>query len=71
MGTIIFDKLLELMKEKELTTYKIRQNKIISERTLQHIRKNEPITTSSVAALCEALDCQPGDIMEYIPDENE
>lgn len=71
MGKIVFDKLLARMKEENLTTYKIRKDKIISERTLQHIRKNEPINTSSVAALCEVLHCQPGDIMEYVDDEKE
>ena len=26
------------------------------------------ITTDSIAALCEALNCQPGDLLEYVPD---
>lgn len=39
--------------------------------TLQHIRKDEPISTKSIEKLCEALNCQPGDIMEYIEDETE
>lgn len=54
------------MKEKGLTTYKIRKNKVISERTLQNIREGKGITTDSIASLCEALECQPGDILEYI-----
>lgn len=69
MGKIIFRKLLSLMEEKKLTTYKIRQQQIISERTLQHIRKDEPISTKSIEKLCEALNCQPGDIMEYVEEE--
>lgn len=59
------------MQEKNLTTYKIRQEHIISEYTLQSIRKGKSITLDSVASLCEALKCQPGDILEYVPDENE
>lgn len=66
MGKIIFDKLMVLMKEQGLTTYKIRKEKIISEGTLQNIRIGKSITTDSIASLCAALDCQPGDIMEYI-----
>lgn len=69
MGKIVFDKLFILMKEKNLTTYKIRKEKIINEATLQRIRKNESISTNSVAALCSALNCQPGDIMEYVEGE--
>lgn len=68
MGRIVFNKLLALMETKGLTTYRIRKEKIISEGTLQSIRKGKSITTDSIAALCAALDCQPGDLMEYIPD---
>lgn len=53
------------MSEQGLTTYRIRKDKIISESTLQRIRENKGITTDAVAALCEVLDCQPGDILEY------
>lgn len=27
------------------------------------------IRFSTLEAICKALDCQPGDIMEYVPDE--
>lgn len=66
---IKFDRLFDLMREKGLTTYKIRKNKIISEGTLQKLRENGTVSTESIATLCAALDCQPGDIMEYVPDE--
>lgn len=67
MGKIIYNKLLSLMEIKGLSTYKIRKDKIISESTLQKIRENKSITTDSIASLCEALNCQPGDLMEYVP----
>ena len=63
---IVFDRAFALMKEKGLTTSRIRKEKIISEWTLQSMREGKSITTDSIAALCEALDCQPGDIMEYV-----
>ena len=66
MGHISYKKLLLKMEEKGLTTYKIRKEKIISESTLQRIRQEGSITTDAVASLCDALDCQPGDILEYV-----
>lgn len=66
MGKITFEKLRNKMQEKGLTTYRIRKEKIISENTLQHIREDKNITTDAIASLCEVLDCQPGDILEYI-----
>lgn len=71
MGIIVYNKLLDLMEQKGLTTYKIRKDKIISESTLQKIRKNKSITTDSISSLCEVLNCQPGDIMEYVPDQTQ
>ena len=71
MGIIVYHKLLHLMSEKGLSTYKIRKEKIISEGTLQNIRQGKSITMDSVAALCQALDCQPGDILEYVPDNTQ
>jgi putative transcriptional regulator len=66
MGKIVYSRLLALMKERGLSTYRIRKEHIISEGTLQSIREGRAITTDSVAALCKALDCQPGDILEYV-----
>ncbi len=70
MGKIVYTKLLNMLDAQGLTTYKIRKEKIISESTLQNIRNGKRITTDSIAALCEALNCQPGDLLEYIPDDN-
>lgn len=70
-GYITYTKLLKLMEEKGLSTYRIRKEKIISESTLQNIRNNKRITTDAIANLCDALNCQPGDIMEYIPGDTE
>jgi putative transcriptional regulator len=32
--------------------------------------KAKAIRFSTLEALCKALDCQPGDILEYIPDDH-
>ncbi len=33
--------------------------------------KAKAIRFSTLDAICKALDCQPGDILEYLPDEDE
>jgi len=66
MGYISYQKAFELMEEKGLSTYKIRQKNIISESTLQNMRHGKPIRTDAVGALCDELECQPGDLIEYI-----
>lgn len=65
-----YDKLFALMKEKGLTTYRIRKEKIISEWALQSLRSGKSVTIDTISNLCAALNCQPGDLMEYVPDES-
>ena len=65
-----YEKLFALMKEKGLTTYRIRKEKIVSENALTSMRAGKSVTTDTIDALCRALACQPGDIMEYV-DESE
>ena len=62
-----YEKLFALMKEKRLTTYRIRKENIISQSALTSLKAGKSVTTDTIAALCKALDCQPGDIMEYVP----
>lgn len=33
------------------------------------LRKNERVNTDTIDRLCELLNCQPGDILEYVQDE--
>lgn len=67
MLTYKIDVLAEL-KKKGINTNKMRQEKLLSESAIQRLRKNAQITWDSIDKLCRLLDCQPGDILEYIPD---
>ena len=40
----------------------------ISSPTLAKLSKGEVVTTEIIAKICSALNCQPGDVMEYIHD---
>ena len=51
------------------STYKIRNEKILTESQLQHLRRNHLLTHDAFDKLCRLLNCQPGDLVEYIPDE--
>lgn len=66
---IKYDKLFMLLKERGVTTYQIRKEKIISESSLQKLRDGKPISTATIEKLCKVLECQPGDIMEYVKEE--
>lgn len=67
---IKFKKLFSLMRKKGLSTYKIRQENIISQSALTALKNDKSVTTDTLDKLCKALNCQPGDIMEYEDEEN-
>ena len=61
---------LKALKENGFNTKKIRDEKILSESTLQRLRRNPAtINSSSIEIICKFLDCQPGDLLEYTKDE--
>lgn len=60
--------ILEKLKACGYSSYRIRIDKIMSQKQLTDIRNNK-VTMSTLNLLCQLLDCQPGDILEYLPDE--
>ncbi len=65
-----YDKLFALLKERGITTYRIRQDKLISQASLTKMKNGEGnIDTRTLERLCSRLKCQPGDIMEFVEDE--
>ena len=59
---------LSALKEVGYTTYQIRKNKLLSESTVQKLREGKPISWENIETLCKLLNCQPNDIIKYIPD---
>lgn len=62
------DVLAEL-KEKGITTYRIRKEKLFGEGTIALIRKGEPIRWKALNDICRLLQCNVGDILEYVEGE--
>ena len=59
------DVLAEL-KNAGYTTTKIREEKLIGQSYLQQIRKGEIVSWKTIDTLCELLNCQVGDLVEYV-----
>ncbi len=62
---IVFDKLWKTMKEKGVSTYKLREKCENDSKTVRRLKANENIETKTLDKLCHALDCKVEDIMEY------
>lgn len=61
--------ILDALKKAGYNTNKIRQEGLLSQSTLQKLRDGGQLSWSNIETICQLLNCQPGDIMEYIPEE--
>ena len=60
--------ILSTLRQMGYSTYKIEQEKIFNQSQLQQIRDHKLLTQEALNKVCTLLNCQPGDILEYIPD---
>lgn len=60
---------LQLLKDKGYTTYRIQKESIYNQSQVQQFRDNKLVTQDILDRTCKLLDCQPGDLLEYVPDQ--
>lgn len=53
------------------STYTLIKNHHISSSTIDKLRNNKPLTTTTINDLCRILNCSVEEIMVYIPSEND
>lgn len=66
---IVFDKLWEVMRKKNISQYKLINEYGISPAQITRLKRNENIKVGIINTLCNILDCDICDIMEFIKDE--
>jgi len=57
---------LAKLKEAGYNTNRIRKDKIMGESMLQKIRSGQMVSWATMETICELLDCQPADLIEYV-----
>lgn len=60
---------IKALKEKGYPSTRIREEKLLGQSYLQQIRHGELVSWKTIDLLCKLLECNVGDIVEYIPDE--
>lgn len=64
--------ILEALKSRGYSSYRIRKEKIFGEKTMQDFRCGKVVlSTECIEKLCDLLGMQIGDIMEYVEDTAE
>ncbi len=62
---VSYQRLFSLMAGKGVKKFDLRKMGI-SPTIVDRLVKNNDVNTSTIMRLCEILNCQPGDIMEYV-----
>lgn len=68
---ISYDNLWNMMRIRGVTQYTLIKKYRISPGQITRLKRNESVSTHTIEVFCKILNCQVGDIMEYIPDEEE
>ena len=56
---------LDVLKEKGVSSYTLRKEKLLSESTIQKLRNGEGVSWDNLETLCKLLECNIGDILDY------
>ena len=65
---LIYTKLWLLLEKRGMKRTDLKE--IMSSATLVKLGKNEPVSSTVIAKICDFLNCQPNDIMENVTKEN-
>lgn len=60
--------IMAALKERGYSSTRIREEKLIGQSYLQQIRHRKLVSWKTIDTLCKLLDCQPGDILGYVPE---
>ncbi len=61
----------ETLKKSTESTYSLINRHHLSSSTIDKLRKNKPLNTTTINDLCRILNCRIEEIMRYIPSEND
>ena len=60
---------MEKLKEAGYSSTRLRNEKIMGESYMSQLRHGKLVSWATVETVCRLLKCQPGDLLEYVPDD--
>lgn len=65
---ITYYKLLDMLNRRGMTREQLKVAAGLSSATMTRISKGESVTLSTINNICNVFRCQPGDLLEWVPD---
>ena len=69
MTMISYEPFYRTLFKKNITEYNLIFKQGFSANTIYRIKKGKPISTKTLDALCDALDCRVEDVIEFIKEK--
>ena len=66
---ISYENLWNVMKERGVSQYALIKTYHVSPAQITRLKRNESVSTHTIEMFCKILQCDVGDIMHYLPDE--
>ena len=67
---ISYEPFWKTIADRQISTYALINRHGILPDTIQRLRSGRPITTTTLNTLCQVINCEISDIMEFIPEQN-
>lgn len=68
---VVYTPFWETLRKSSESTYTLIKNHHISSSTIDKLRKNKPITTTTLNDLCRILNCPVESIIQYVPSDED
>ena len=57
------------LKESGFSPTRIKKEKLLGESYMTQLRRGELVSWAAINTICRLLQCQPGDLLEYLSDD--
>lgn len=68
---VVYTPFWETLSRSTESTYTLIKTHRISSSTIDKLRNNKPLNTTTINDLCRILSCDVSDIMKYVPSEDD
>ena len=68
---LVYDPFWQTLRASGESTYTLIKNHRISSSTIDKLRKNKPLNTTTINDLCRILNCKVEQIVCYVPSDND
>ena len=66
---ISYNKMWKLLIDKNMKRKDLKEKAEVSQNVMARLSKNQAVTMDTMAKICKVLQCDIGDVMEFIPEE--